>query len=857
MGSIIKLGSNATEKDIANAFKAAHDGDTILFPENKTIVITSGLNLNLYSRSITLDLNGSTLQQGSNNVVLAVWGDHSDVTSAKIGASSSGATTVTFAGAAKTVSVGDYVKVFSDDKLPHDQGAVTRLGQAMKVTGVNGNTVTVEGDLLHGNLYKTNVRVAAYDDAKFVIKNGTIKGDQSHPGWAKNLLDIRSTVDAHVDRLIVRDGNAMGVNFVDSVNGLVTQSAAINFLDNTSKGNYGYGIHSASSLNTTVDGLYAERLRHATDNNAVGIDKTYHSPSKYGADIGLKVSDVVAVDISSYAFSWHSEGRESSVTDSLVYNSFGVLGARGVNNSMANVSGVGNDRGIVFFEYGEGDGRGIDVSNLHLKETLGRPYFNQGNPTQNTLRDSYFEVLTDKVKISPTDVRTKITNTTVKAGLFAINENIVGTEGMDRLLGGLGDDYIQGRGGKDYIWGGHGKDRLVGGSGVDRFAYLKVAEGGDTIEDFTPGVGGDVLDVSGMWYHYGWRTLDGHVRLVQSGADTLFQVDHNGGGNSYMTMARLVGVNASDMKPSNVSIDIVVTDNGGKTSPPIVSKPDAPAEAPPPVFDDVGDHALQIGTPGDDNIRGTAKKDLLVGGEGDDVLTGFGGNDVLVGGAGADILRGSSGTNFASYVDATVGLTASLLDPSDNTGDAKGDVYYQIRGLTGSSFNDTLIGNATVNILEGGDGDDVLHGGDGADTLEGGAGSDKLYGGDKNDVLDGGAGDDWLFGGKGYDVFTGGAGADRFYIDGPVGTFDKITDFEHDIDKIVLLKQDYKVSSLSDLNFVSGSRPAPENKKPTILYNTEKNQLWWDPDGTGGKGAIKMAEFLNSPDLALSDFVLL
>ena len=855
MGSVIKLSQNATEKDIERAFKAADDGDTILFPENETIVISSGLNLNLYGRSITIDLNGSTLQQGGDNVVLAVWGEHSDVGSAKIGKNAAGAVTITYADA-KNVSVGDYVKVFSDDKLPNDQGASTRLGQAMKVTAVNGNTLTVSGTLEYADLYKTNIRAASYDDAEFVITNGTIRGDQSHSSWAKNLLDIRSTVGAKVDHVIVRDGNAMGINFVDSVNGLVTQSAAINLIDDTSNGHYGYGVHSASSLNTTVEGFYAEKVRHATDNNAVGINSTYHSPSKYGADIGFTVSDVVAVGTTSYAFSWHSEGRKSSVTDSLVFDSYGVLGARGVDNALANVSGAGNSRGLVFFEYGDGDGLRIDVSNLYLKETQERPYYNQGDPTENTLRDSFFEVLNDKVKILASDWRTTIINTTVKAGVFALHEDISGTDGMDRLLGAKGDDYIEGKGGKDYIWGGAGADDLVGGTGVDRFAYLEVEEGGDTIEDFATGNGGDVIDVSGMWYHYGWRTLDGHVRFVQSGENTLFQVDYNGGGNSYTTMATLLDTKAGNIKAENVSTDVVVTDNGTKGGDQIDSSPNDDDVDLPPVFDDMADLAPQIGTSGDDNLLGTSGNDLLVGSAGDDTITGYKGNDVLVGGAGADTLRGSSGVNIASYADSKMGLTVSLDNPSLNTGDAKGDVFYQIRGLTGSEFADALIGSDRVDLLDGGAGNDVLYGLNGADELSGGDGTDWLYGGDKNDVLDGGSGNDWLIGEDGYDVFTGGAGADHFYIDGPRGTYDKVTDFQHGVDKLALSKSEYKVDSLSDIDFVSGRSPSVESRDATLLYNTNSGELWWDADGTGGKSAVHIADFLNVSDFSLGDIVL-
>src|SRR5690606_13491332 len=55
--------------------------------------------------------------------------------------------------------------------------------------------------------------------------------------------------------------------------------------------------------------------------------------------------------------------------------------------------------------------------------------------------------------------------------------------------------------------------------------------------------------------------------------------------------------------------------------------------------------------------------------------------------------------------------------------------------------NDTLIGNAEANRLNGDAGNDILSGGDGADTLVGGAGADTLYGGAGNDTFAGTAAD--------------------------------------------------------------------------------------------------------------------
>lgn len=67
-------------------------------------------------------------------------------------------------------------------------------------------------------------------------------------------------------------------------------------------------------------------------------------------------------------------------------------------------------------------------------------------------------------------------------------------------------------------------------------------------------------------------------------------------------------------------------------------------------------------------------------------------------------------------------------------------------------------------------------------------GLDYLYGGDGDDVLSGGIGNDILRGSAGADTLTGGAGADQFVFYAALGAtnVDRITDFAHGVDKIVL-----------------------------------------------------------------------
>jgi Ca2+-binding RTX toxin-like protein len=210
--------------------------------------------------------------------------------------------------------------------------------------------------------------------------------------------------------------------------------------------------------------------------------------------------------------------------------------------------------------------------------------------------------------------------------------------------------------------------------------------------------------------------------------------------------------------------------------------------------------ATITGTVQKDTLPGTEDDDVISGLGGNDILQGLGGDDVLIGGAGADRLQGGAGTDTASYINAAVGVCASLTPAFvANTQDALGDVYTSIENLIGSNFADLLVGDAAVNRLTGLDGDDALAGSAGADVLDGGKGLDSasyfsstvgltvslvagsqgspspntgeavgdifksiegLIGSDFADTLIGNTADNRLIGASGDDVLIGGAGAD-------------------------------------------------------------------------------------------------
>ncbi|MBD3762415.1 calcium-binding protein [Rhizorhabdus sp.] len=834
---IVNLSAGASEAQIQAALNGLPDGGRLVLAADQTIAVRSGLVMDVSARSITLDLNGSILQQAGDVSVLTVRGQNPAGQPAVLGHDATGQVTITTA-SLPAAAAGQWVKVYSDDVLRHDQGDATRLGQAMQVVSVSGNSVTLRGELIDEAGYATNIRIATYVGGTPTVENGTIRGDQSHAGWQKDLVQVRSTVNADLNHLTVRDGNAMGINIVNSVNAHVSQVAVINLTDDPANGHNGYGVHSASSFGTSVQGLYAEAVRHATDDNAVGTAAGSVDPSRYGADIGMTVSDVVAYGTTAPAFSWHSEGREGSVADSVVFDSYGVLGARGVGNAMRDVSGTGNARGITFYEYGDGDARDILIDNVHLSALSVYGFAAIGAAANNLISNSSFDVLSRKVwDMTGTSLLNAVTNI-VGAATQVSSAMTTGTAADDRLLGTALADSISGGEGADYIWGGVGADLLNGGSGRDRFAYLDTDEGGDVITGFTVGAYGDAIDLSVIAIRNGWKGdifAGGYVSLVQAGADTLVRVDADGGGNGFVTLATLRGVTAADAR-GNISTDIHVTG-------------DAAAQA--AARAGAGPNLVLAPVVTGQKFSGTAGADALAGGSGNDTLSGLDGDDILTGGAGADMLYGGGGRNSAGYATATVGVTVDLDATALNSGDAAGDVYSGISGIIGSGFDDVLNGSSGANAIAGGAGHDMIDGRAGADTLSGGAGDDRLTGGGDNDRLSGDAGDDVLVGGSGYDTLVGGDGVDMFVIGRADSGWDVIADFRGD--HVQLLG--FGVTSVGQVSFVSSAAPRAVGAMPTLLYDSVDGTLAWDADGTGKGAAVKIAMLTGHPTLTASDIL--
>ena len=186
-------------------------------------------------------------------------------------------------------------------------------------------------------------------------------------------------------------------------------------------------------------------------------------------------------------------------------------------------------------------------------------------------RDGDTQTSTVTVNVERTNV---VIGTTASETLNGTDQPdlILGRAGDDTINGGVGNDKLYGGDGNDTISGGLGFDLLGGGLGADTFKW-GLADGGaagapvrDTIEDFTKGVGGDVLDLRDLLQGENSGNLTQYLHFSASGSDTLVQISSTGAfnGSNAGTVANqeilLKGVALSSIAGANASDAQIITE---------------------------------------------------------------------------------------------------------------------------------------------------------------------------------------------------------------------------------------------------------------------------------------------------------
>ena len=286
------------------------------------------------------------------------------------------------------------------------------------------------------------------------------------------------------------------------------------------------------------------------------------------------------------------------------------------------------------------------------------------------------------------------------------------------VFGGAGDDIV-------HLTVNQGRVRITTGAGRDSIDINGSLPGDPavTVTDFTPGATGDhilwldLIDNNLVRALGGSPFASGHARLIQSGPDTLLQLDRDGGGDDWDTSIVFENTDASAF----------VAENFGGYAP-------SGAELAGQILNGTSVAETMSGTRGDDVITlfggddrayGGQGHDVINGGDGDDILDGEDGSDTVWGGAGddqldagengADVLHGGDGADILNLWRSPFAALQSVEANGDDGGDT---IYLDLQ-------------NGASAILRGGSGDDVIFVGSGGDiTVSTGSGSDTVtYGG--------------------------------------------------------------------------------------------------------------------------------
>ena len=269
-------------------------------------------------------------------------------------------------------------------------------------------------------------------------------------------------------------------------------------------------------------------------------------------------------------------------------------------------------------------------------------------------------------------------------------ENIVTGDGNDIVLLDAFDNEVLGMRGNDSLSGGIGNDTLDGGAGQDTLR----GEGDD-----------DTLLL--------WSSAVGEVDVLD-------------GGN---------GTDTADFSgfASAVWVDL---DYGSSNE--AWTRDTSNAQTGGGAWRDIADLILienLTGTAFEDRLIGNSAANTLRGGLGSDLITAEGGNDTLAlweSAAGdTDTLNGGAGTDTADFsgfasavwVDLDYGANNEVWTRDTSNAQTGGGTWRDIadlvsvENLTGTAFDDRLIGDNNANVLTGGGGNDELTGEGGSDQF--------------------------------------------------------------------------------------------------------------------------------------------
>ncbi|MEH2078704.1 MAG: calcium-binding protein [Nostoc sp.] len=455
------------------------------------------------------------------------------------------------------------------------------------------------------------------------------------------------------------------------------------------------------------------------------------------------------------------------------------------------------------------------------------------------------------------------------------NDILRGGAGNNTLIGGTGNDTLIGGTGNDTLIGGTGNDTLIGGAGNN----ILTGDADDDILNISGSIGNNTLEGGADDDRLSVNASTGDNLL--SGSDGNDSLDISGSyinRSSYSSDSRSTGNNTLQGSAGNDTLngsgstgDNLLSGGDGNDSLNISGYYYSSFSDYSEDSRSTGNNTLQGGA-GNDTLSGRSSKgnNLLSGGDGNDYLDISGSdptlsivNNTLNGGAGDDTLDATDtkGNNLLSGGDGndsfnlgitySGGVSSDLATQTVNGGNGNDLLSMRCYGATkgiASTFNATTnTGSVTP--------DTYLVNYNNIERL-------NISGTDYNDLIVGSNGNDTLTGGKGNDSLIGGNGTDTFVFDNYNQGVDNLYDFNATNDLIQISAFSFagfsfagglSKGSLSANQFTLGTSATTSNQR--FIYDDITGGLYFDQDGSkSGFSQVKIAQLLSGLSLTNNNF---
>ena len=424
------------------------------------------------------------------------------------------------------------------------------------------------------------------------------------------------------------------------------------------------------------------------------------------------------------------------------------------------------------------------------------------------------------------------------------SDKIYGGVNDDFLVGGTGSDTIDGGEGNDTIIGGDGRDSLVGGAGDDvyvlddPFDIITDAQGSDTViicyqvSSFTLKGGVENADISN---NSSVTSLTGTISNNELTGNNIGDLLSGQGGQD-----TLVGGSGNDTLNGGSGND---TFNDSSSDQAITANLTTGTASGASIGTDtlISIETVLSGT-GDDLLIGNSIGNAFTSNDGDDLINGGGGTDTMSGGEGNDLYIISNSTeHVATEVFDAGSMGSDELRFSATTAGQTLTIFAGDTGLervvigTGSAIGEAVTTATTALNVNASNGANAL-------SITGNNGSNTISGSTFDDMILGNGGNDSLIGAAGNDSLSGGLGADVFRFSSPLDAstnVDLISDFViAESDRLQLENTGTglftaitTIGTLATSAFVAGAAFSTSSQR--ILYETSSGNLFYDADGFG------------------------